>query len=321
MSSCVLPTTYRRTRLDCFRGGCFLAALSLAPFALRSAVAEDTARVRISTAAPQGSAPDANALLSQPPRSWAVEAAANELTALHHKDSYVRYRMHVRDEKGDQVRDVFESKDGTVARLILRDGRPLSTDEDKAERDRLKAMIDAPNDFLKHVRKEESGRKLADSMIRLLPDAMIFTYVPDQPQSGVNHGALEVVLDYQPDPKWKPPSTTAEALTGLKGRLWIDAKSKVLVRMEGTIFQGVNFGWGMLAHIYPGGKLVLEQTNTGGDRWIYTHFKQEVTVRALMVKTLNVRTNVDAEAFQVLAGPVPYQDAVRILLDTPLPTQ
>jgi hypothetical protein len=30
---------------------------------------------------------------------------------------------------------------------------------------------------------------------------------------------------------------------------------------------------------------------------------------------------VDAEAFQVLAGPVPYQDAVRILLDTPLPTQ
>ncbi|CAN5663689.1 hypothetical protein BH10ACI4_BH10ACI4_27860 [soil metagenome] len=316
MSSCVLYKTYSRATMCCL-----VVGLSLAARPARIAVAEADAGVLISGNSPQVSTVGTSSLLAQPARSWAVDAAANELKALHHDGSYVRYRMHVRDEKGDQVRDVFESKDGTVARLIMRDGRPLSAEEDKAERDRLKAMIDAPNDFQKHIRKEETGRKLADSMIRLLPDAMIYTYVPDQPQSGTNHGALEIVMDYQPDPKWKPPSTTAEALTGLKGRIWIDAKSKVLVRMEGTIFQGVNFGWGMLAHIYPGGKLVLEQTDAGGDRWIYTHFKQEVTVRALMVKNLNVRTNVDADNFQLLPGPVPYQEAIRILIDTPLPSK
>ena len=160
---------------------------------------------------------------------------------------------------------------------------------------------------------------MADQMIRLMPDAMIYTYAPGQPQTGKNGGAPEVVLDYKPNPAFKPPSLTAEALTGLEGRLWIDAKSRQLVRMEGSIFRSVNFGWGMLAHIYPGGKLVLEQTNAGGDRWIFTHFSEEVRVRALMVKTVKVRSNISASVFQTLPGPMSYQDAIQMLLNTPLP--
>ena len=62
-------------------------------------------------------------LLNVPPRSWIVDASANELVALYHKGSYLRYRMHSVDEKGDRVRDVIESKDGSVARLVLKDGR------------------------------------------------------------------------------------------------------------------------------------------------------------------------------------------------------
>ncbi len=42
------------------------------------------------------------------------------------RDSYLRYRMETVNEKGNQVRDVIESKDGTVARLILKDGKPLT---------------------------------------------------------------------------------------------------------------------------------------------------------------------------------------------------
>jgi len=257
--------------------------------------------------------------LAEPPRSWAVDAVANELLALHHRGSYLRYRMHVVDVKNDYVRDVIESKDGTVARMILKDGRALTEEEDKAERQRLNDMIASPSDYAKHVQHEEEGKKLADRMMRLLPDAMIYSYTPGQPQTGKNNGALEVVLDYEPNPKFNPPMTTAEALTGLKGRVWIDAKTRQLVRMDGTIFRAVNFGWGMLAHIYPGGQLMLEQTNAGGNRWIFTRFIEQVKVRALLVKTININTRVEAGSFETLPGPIPYQDAVRMLLDTPLP--
>lgn len=258
--------------------------------------------------------------LSEPPRSWIVDVAANELVALHHRNSFLRYRMHVLDAKGDQIRDVIESKDGTVARLILKDGRPLTADEDKAERNRLTDMVASPSAYAKHVKNEGEGRKLADQLIRLMPDAMIYSYTPGQPQTGKNIG-LEIVLDYKPNPKFSPPTTAAEALTGLQGRVWIDAKNRQLVRMDGTIFRAVNFGWGMLAHIYPGGHLVLDQTNAGENRWIFTRFVEDVNVRALMVKTIHIHTNVEASSFQTLPNPISYQDAVRMLLDTPLPTK
>lgn len=260
-------------------------------------------------------------LMSASPRSWVVDVVANELVALHHPNSFLRYHMHATDAKGDKVRDVFESKDGAVARLILKDGRPLTEDEDKAERQRLTDMVASPATYAKHIKDDATGRKLADQLMRLMPDSMIYTYTPGQPQTGSNGGALEIVLDYKPNPKFSPPVTAAEALTGLEGRVWIDAKSRQLVRMEGTIFRAVNFGWGMLAHIYPGGHVVLEQMNAGGNRWIFTHFSEDVSVRALMLKTLHIHTDVEAGSFQTLPGPISYQDAIRMLLDTPLPTK
>ena len=258
-------------------------------------------------------------MLAVAPRAWAVDAVANELTVLHHPGSYLRYRMHAHNDNGDQVRDVIESKDGTVARAILRDGRPLTEEEDKAERDRLGALVAAPSDFARHIHNEEKEKKIADDLIRLMSDAMIYTYVPDQPQTGTNHGDREVVMDFEPNPKFKPPTTAAEALTGVKGRVWIDSKTRVVVRIEGNIFQAVNLGWGMLAHIYPGGRVVLDQTNAGGQRWIYTLFTEQIKARALLIKDINIQAKYDAEGFQVLSDPVSYQDAIRILLDTPLP--
>ncbi|HZY62506.1 MAG TPA: hypothetical protein VFE38_08270 [Edaphobacter sp.] len=254
-----------------------------------------------------------------PPRQWAVDAVENELNALHHRGSYLRYRMHVVDAKGDQVREVIESKDGAVARLILKNGKPLTADEDKDERKRLNDMLSSPSDYAKHIKHEQEGKKLADQLMRLMPDAMIYTYTPGQPQTGTNHGALEVVLDYKPNPKFSPPTTAAEALTGLEGRVWIDARSRAIVRMEGTIFRAVNFGWGMLAHIYPGGKLVLEQTQVGNNRWIFKNFVEQISVRALMVKTINISTHIEGSDFQTLPEPISYQEAIRMLLNMPLP--
>ena len=260
-----------------------------------------------------------NSLLSSvPARAWVVDTVAIELNELHHKASYLRYRMRIVDAKGDQLRDVIESRDGTVARLIMRDGKPLTDEQDKAERQRLNDMLANPSAFHKHVHSDDSGKKIADSLMRLMPDAMIYTYVPGQPQTGKNPGMTEIVIDYEPNPKFHPPTTTAEALTGLRGRAWIDSKSKQLVRMEGNIFQGINFGWGMLAHIYPGGTLTLEQSNAGNGRWIFTHFTERLSVRALMVKTIKVNTDVDTTNYQPIAE-MSYQDAIHILLNTPLP--
>lgn len=258
-------------------------------------------------------------LEQRPAQFWAAEAAAAEIRALNHGGPYLRYRMHLVDHKGDQLRDEVETHDGTVARLILRDGHPLGAEEDAAERARLNALISSPDDFFKHIRSDHSERKTAADLIQLLPDAMLYTYVPGQPQLP-NVVRRQIVLDYTPNPQWSPPTTTAEALIGLRGRLWIDADTHTTTHLEGHIFRPVNIGWGMVAHIYPGGTFTIDQNNPGnGPRWIYTRFEQTLTVRALLFKSLEIHGKAETSDFQQVPD-MGYADAIRILLNTPLPT-
>jgi hypothetical protein len=249
----------------------------------------------------------------------AEAVARNEIADMADHGIPLRYRTHIVDHHGDRTREVIEAREGTVSRTVLRDGQPLSEAEDKAERDRLEAMLRSPEIFTKHRKRDGESRKLATDLIRLMPDAMLYTYAPGQPQTAarVAGGGRQIVLDYRPNPKWHPPTATAQALTGLQGRMWVDPASHQLLRMEGEVSQAVNLGMGLLARIYPGGRLLLEQTDAGGGRWIYTHFTEVAQVRALMVKTLDIHTEIAADQFRPLPRPVTYQEAIHMLLDTP----
>lgn len=268
-------------------------------------------------AATQG-APAAN-LLAEPARTWAVDCARNEVLVIQHPDSYLRYRLHEVDEKGDRVRDQIETPEGSVTRLILRDGRPLTTEEDAAERERLNTLVNWPSDFARHVRREQENKKIGARLILMMPDAMLWSYAPGQPQlpnPPAGQPAL-VVLDFKPNPQWSAPDIESEPLTGLEGRLWIDPQTRRVVHMEGNLSHAVNIGWGMVAHIYPGGTVAVHQTNVG-QRWIVEHIVENLTVRALMVKTVKQSLIFDSTDFQPVA-PMKYQQAIKMLLDTPLP--
>ncbi len=259
-------------------------------------------------------------LTTGPAKQWAVDAVANELKVLQYDRPYLRYQVHISDAKGDVVRDVVESKDGTVARTIMKEGRPLTPEEDAWERQRLQAMLDSPAAFAKHIKNDQSGKKLAADLIRLLPDAMIFSYAEGQPQRGDKPAGApaEVILDFKPNPGWTPPGMASEALTGIEGRAWIDTQTHFLTRLEANVFRGVNLGWGVFAHIYPGGSATFEQVRVADDRWIFSHFVEHATVRALMVKTFKENSDVQGSNFSPVAE-MSYQDAIHLLMATPLP--
>ena len=253
------------------------------------------------------------------PKQLAIDAIQNEEKLIHYEQSYLRYRVHTQDAKGDKIRDVIESKDGTVARVIERNQHPVDAEEDAAEHERLQGLLESPSAFEKHIEKDRTGKQMALDLIKLLPEAMIFSMVPGQPQQGELPGgtAADYVLDFKPNPEWKPQTMTSEALTGLEGRCWIDRKTHHLRRMEARVFQGVSFGYGIFAHIYPGGEFVVEQKPVGDQRWMVDHFVEHVTVR-VVVKTVKKDTDLQAYEF----SPVPqmgYKDAIHMLLGTPLP--
>ncbi|HEY4381103.1 MAG TPA: hypothetical protein VGN01_12210 [Acidobacteriaceae bacterium] len=279
------------------------------------------AALPVSVAQPSPDATPAS-LLSQPARAWAVDGANNEVLVIQHPDSYLRYRFHTVDEKGDRVRDQIETPEGSVARLIQIDGRALTQDEDRAERERLNDLVASPRSFAQHIRHEQENKKIGIGLLRMMPDAMLWSYTPGQPQ--LPHPATGeaplVVLDFKPNPAWSPPNMEAEALTGLQGRVWIDSATRRVVRLEGNVFHAVNIGWGMIAHIYPGGTVTVEQTHAGGQRWIVTHIVEQLTVRALMVKNVKQRMVYDTSDLQPVQ-PMSYTQAIQTLLNTPLPAR
>lgn len=261
--------------------------------------------------------------LSIPPRTWAEHCGAKVALVIEHPGSYIRYRMHVVDEKGDQVRDQIETRDGSVARLILRDGRALTLDEDSAERERLNTLLNSPSTFARHIRNEQSNKKLGLDMLKLMPDAMLWSYTPGQPQppsqkSSAEHEPL-IVLDFKSNPKWSAPTIPAQALTGLEGRIWVHRETHQLIRLEGTVVRPVNVGWGVVAHLYPGGTVSIEQTHVNGDRWIASHVVEQLVIRALLLKTIRQKLVYDTSDYETVSA-MTYQQAIKTLLETPLPT-
>lgn len=290
------------------RGGCTVAALLLAAAGC-ALHAQPAPALQPQTATAE--------IAGYSAKQWAAEAAQNEVKALNYGRSYLRYREHTVDAKGDRVRDLIESKDGTVARLILKDGQPLTQEDDAGEHDRLQAMVDSPSAYAKHVKGEANGKKMGSDLIKLTPDAMLFEFTPGQPQRPGHAGEPEIVLDYKPDPAWKPPTTASEALTGIKGRIWVDPKTHIMTRIEGDVCRGVNFGL-FLVHIFPGGHLTIEQMRVSDQRTIFTRFVEHVNIRVLF-KQMKEDSEIEASDFTSVPE-MSYQDAVKILLATPLPT-
>jgi hypothetical protein len=271
------------------------------------------------TASPQ---PASNASLpASPARNWAVDCANNEALVIQHPDSFLRYRLHVVDEKGDQLRDQIETPEGSVARLIQRDGRPLTPAEDSAERQRLNDLLVSSDAFARHARRDQEGRQTGIKLLHLMSDAMLWSYAPGQPQlpSQPSASPALVVLDFKANPEWSPPNFESEFLAGVEGRVWIDPRTRRMVRLEADLFRAVNLGWGIVAHLYPGGSVSLQQTNAGGQRWIVNHIDERLSLREFMVKNVHQRLVFDAEDYQPVP-PMPYRQAIKILLDTPLPT-
>ena len=177
----------------------WMASLCLLPGA-RMAPAQQTAIVR------SGPAQTDSQLPVGIPLAWAEDAVRNELKVIEAADTVpLRYRERKVSAKGDTTREIIESKDGNVARLVERNGQPISADEDAAERARLMEDINSPDDFLKHHRKDAEVRNAAMKLVEMMPQAMIYTYTPGQPQPKDAAG-LQVVLDFHPNPSFHPPT-------------------------------------------------------------------------------------------------------------------
>jgi hypothetical protein len=254
--------------------------------------------------------------LSRTPQQWVDACAINELPMIQYDVPYLRFHMLYRGNKGLELRDEIESRDGMVARVISKEGQPLTPEQDAAERARLQELLDHPSEFYNHHKHDQADKNRAAMLVKLLPQAMLYTLAPDQTPAS-NSSAQQIVIDYKPNPAFKPPNLEADALQGLSGRIWIDMDSLHMVRMHADVTRDISFGWGLLGRLYQGGRLDLDQTDAG-PRWMFQRLNEQVNARVVVVK-INTDVQLQESGYSPVA-PMPFQDAIHLLLSTPLPT-
>jgi hypothetical protein len=246
------------------------------------------------------------------PQKIVRDASWNELHAPSPGRSF-RFRQRKVDPKVSTVKEIFETRDGDVARLIEKDGKPLPPDEEQAEMERLKNLLAHPElQEHRHKKEQEDGAR-GDEMVRMLPDA--FLYTADGMVDGPNGPCYR--LRFRPNPAFTPPDREGQVYHGMVGELWVDQAQLRLVKVDAHLVSDVNFGWGVLGKLYKGGSILVENADVGLHHWETTHMKLQLQGKIMMMKSVDFSTTEDYSNFQMMPQELSYQEAIRLLQNGP----
>ena len=229
----------------------------------------------------------------------------------------LRYLLRKTDEHHDTTKDIIETGDGDVARLVAINGQPLSPEANQAELDRLNTLANHPDIQEHRHQREQKDADRVNRLMRLLPDAFLYRYEGTSPCP--DGGGTCHHLTFSPNPSFEPPDLEAAIFRGLAGEVWIDQAQERLTRLDAHVIANVDFGWGILGKLDKGGTIQLEQSDIGGHDWELTTLKLSLTGKALMFKSLNIQMTEQASHFSQVPPGVDYRKAIQLLQNSGAP--
>jgi hypothetical protein len=236
-------------------------------------------------------------------------ALATEVRTAQDANHPMRYWLRKSSPRLTTTKEIVETRDGFVARLVRINDRPLGPADEQAENARLDALYGDPSRQQHRKRGEERDTTIVLKLLRMLPQAFIFDY------AGPGQGKAEK-FRFRPNPGFNPPDLETKALTAMSGEIWIDAAEERVMRLEGHLQQDTVYGWGVLGRLDRGGWIVIEQAGIGGRQWRITRFQMKMNLRVLF-KTKNFDTVEEMTRYTPVPKGMNYQQAIQMLRTAP----
>jgi hypothetical protein len=246
-----------------------------------------------------------------PSDSLVKRALAAEIDSAQNSQHPMRYKLRKSSPHFTSTKEIFETKDGAVARLVLVNDRPLSPEDEQKEQARLNQLLSDPSRQRHRKQAQDDDANRALKVLRVLPEAFIYEYAGSEigPSGKVER------FDFAPNPRFNAPDLETQVLTAMKGQLWIDASQERVTRLEGHLQEDVDFGWGILGRLNKGGWILLEQAEVGEHQWRIVHFKMNMSGRVVF-KNKVFDTVEDQSQFAPVAMGLSYQQAIHELRQT-----
>lgn len=220
----------------------------------------------------------------------------------------MRYRLYKTSPRLTTIKEIYETRDGAVARLISINDSPLTQADEQKEQARLTTLWNDPSrqSHRKQAEQDDTGRAI--KVLRALPNAFLYQYAGTAPGPT---GPIEK-FTFRPNPAFNPPDLETQALVPMAGEIWIDAAQERVTHLEGHLQGDVDFGWGILGRLSKGGYLIIEQADLGDHQWRIVHFKMVMNTRVLF-KTKIFDTTEDESQFAPVPANASYKDAIQAL--------
>jgi hypothetical protein len=237
---------------------------------------------------------------------------ANELKAAQDAGHPMRYQLRKTSPRLTTTKEIFETKDGLVARLTAINDRPLSDSDEASEDARLNELLGDPGRQRHRKQAEDADASRALMVLRELPSAFKYQY------AGSSEGPTGAAqrFTFRPNPNFSPPNLETEILTEMAGEIWIDPARMRVIHLEGHLQQDVDFGWGVLGRLNKGGWITIDQADVGGGLWRIVHFQMVMSGRVVF-RTRVFDTAEDETHFAPLPVGLGYQKAIETLRSDP----
>lgn len=239
-------------------------------------------------------------------------ALANELRAAQDASHPMRYQLHKISPRLTTTKEIMETKDGEVARLVAIGDQPLSPADEQKEQARLDELLGDPD--RQHHRKlaEEDDKGRALKVLRALPSAFVYQYAGQDPTQREGPAANLEKFTFKPNPSFDAEDLETEVLPAMTGEIWIDSASQRVTRLEGHLERDVDFGWGFLGRLNKGGWIRLEQAQVAEGQWRTVRFQMVMSGR-LFWRSRVFDTTEEESHFAPLPVGLSYQKAIEML--------
>jgi len=246
---------------------------------------------------------------SSPPNMSADElvrqVVANETQLVDSDHSHWMYRQHHVEDGKDTLKECVDTDQGALCRLIAEGGHPLSQSEQAKEKERLAELVKNPERQrkLQEARKKDGDQAL--KMLKMLPNAFHYEYAGTE-------GDL-VKLKFVPNPQFTPPDRESRVFHAMVGFMWVNRDAKRLVELSGKLTRDVDFGFGLLGHLYRGGTFQVKRADVGDGHWETTLLDVKIRGKALFFKTINADQRETTDNFAKAPGKLTMAEGMKML--------
>lgn len=224
----------------------------------------------------------------------------------------MRYRLRKTSPRLSTTKDIVETREGAVARLVAVNDKPLSAVDEQKELNRLAELQQDPGRQRSRKQSQDGDRNRVLKVLRALPDAFLYTYAGP----GQNPMGKVEKFTFKPNPKFNPPDMETKVLTAMTGEIWIDPAQERVTRLEGHLNRDVDFAWGILGRLYKGGWVIIDQADVGNRQWRIVRFQMAMNGR-LVFTTKSFDTLEEESRFAPVPPTTDSAQAIEMLRGMP----